>query len=80
MQDSVFKMLELLRFTYHQSIKQTPFEKHFGRKPDTQLSVQFKNIREIFRKPERRDHLPTDRHLEQYIRPVQVQGQDPCKP
>ena len=51
MQDSVFKMLELLRFTYHQSIKQTPFEKHFGRKPDTQLSVQFKNIREILENP-----------------------------
>ena len=51
MQDSVLKMLELLRFTYHQSIKQTPFEKHYGRKPDTQLSVQFKNIQEILENP-----------------------------
>ena len=44
-------MLELLRFTYHQSIKQTPFENHFGRKPDTQLSVQFKNIKDILENP-----------------------------
>ena len=36
--ESLNKALYLLRFTTHSEIKKTPFELHFGRKPETKFS------------------------------------------
>ena len=39
LEDTVLKLLKVLRFTYRSGINKTPFEMQYGRKPDTKLSV-----------------------------------------
>ena len=52
LEDTVLKLLKVLRFTYHSAINKTPFEMQYGRKPDTKLSVIFNKISEILANPD----------------------------